>query len=142
MQLAHVAPASAPTTAKLAAAKVVKEVAALREGAKALQTAVAGLVARKGTNPSKAAAALAGSVASLRKDVAKFKSATKTAPKQIGVTLDKLDAQLVTFAVALSAIPKDQPLSKGDANNATSASVRVMNDIDAVLGLLEPVVHR
>lgn len=121
---------------------IVEELAAVRQGGRNLQAGVATLVARKGADPAKAAGSLAVSVAQRRKDVARFKSATKASPTAIKLTLEKLDKRLLAFSEALGAIPKDRPLSKGDADRASSSNKRVMDEIDALFGLLEPVVHR
>ncbi len=141
-QLEVVPPVPAAAPSKLAASDVTKEVAAVRTHAKAVQAGVAALVARKGADPAKAAAALGLSIAKLRYDVAQFKAATKTAPTQVKVTLGKLDKQLVAFSKTLDGIAAGQPLSKGDADGASASANRVMDEIDALFALLEPVVHR
>ena len=135
-------PVPAATTAKLAASEVAKEVTAVRTDARALQAGVAALVARKGADPAKATATLGVSVAKLRSDVAQFKTATKTAPTQVKRTLGKLDKQLVAFSKAIDGIATGQPLSEGDADRASASANRVMDEIDALFGLLEPVVYR
>ena len=133
-------PAAAPV--KLAASQVTQEVAAVRTDAKTLQAGVAALVARKGADPAKAAAALGVSVAKLRSDVARFKTATKNAPTEVKLTLGTLDKQLLAFSKVLDGIETGQPLSKGDADDASASAKRVMDGIDALFGLIEPVVHR
>lgn len=128
--------------AKLAASKVAEEVDALRRDAKVQQAGVAALVAKKGKGPAKALDSLAVSVADLRKDVAKFKNATKAAPAEVRQALRKLDKRIIGFSAALEAIPTDRPLSAADANGASASAQRVIDEIDALFGLLEPVVYR
>ena len=120
---------------------------ALDEDRTAMNAAMVQLGTKKGKDATIPIEVLTKSVAAMKTDLAKVATAlgdegTKQGTKQTDQAIAKLDAELAAMTKVIAAAPAGAPLTAALFDQLGARHKAVLAQLDALMGLLEPVIFR